>query len=109
MTAPVASNSFPAAAATHSRDSRSRMLPQVSGIRVSGCDDGAAERPETSRRDAAGSGEAGMQPPYTSGSMLAAEDVGMCDWAERRPFTAEGSSVHATALRQLQRDQVQQV
>lgn len=108
VTAPAASDSFPAAVATHLRDSRSRMLPQVSGIRVSGCDDWAAERPETFRRDAAGSGEAGMQRPYTSGSMLAAEDVGMGEWAERRPFTAEGSSVHATALRQLQRDQVQQ-
>lgn len=88
-------------------------LPQVAGLRVSGDDiaggHGAAGSPELCFQAACNSGAAGMQRLPTSASVLAADGGKMDSVNDRRPLTAEGSSVYATALRQLEREQMQQV
>jgi hypothetical protein len=113
MTAPetrAAAHAYATAACSESKNSRMHVMPQAAGIRAAGDEIGARECPVRSCQAACSSGAAALQEPPTSTSQLAAghSDI-MGGGNERRPLTAEGSSVHATALRQLQREQMQQV
>ena len=111
MTAPetrAAAHAYATATCSGSRNSRTPALPQVSGLRTTADETrgGTAGSPEVYELESCIGGA--QQRPSTSASAMPS-DAMMGGALERRPFTAEGSSVHATALRQLERDQMQQV
>lgn len=87
-------------------------LPQVAGLRVAddvvGDWNGGAEAPELYVQAPCSSGGRALQRTSPSATVVS-DRCKMAEGSERRPLTAEGSSVNATALRQLEREQMQQV
>lgn len=112
MTAPEKRAAAHAYATAACSGSGMNTLPQVSGLRGTAdetrASNGAAGLPELYGKEGGNGGVIAQQRPNTPMSAMPA-DAMMGGASERRPFTAEGSSVYATALRQLEREQMHQV
>lgn len=120
MTAPEvrrAAHARAAAACSPARPAAGCMLPQVAGFASRATEaaapahgaDGSSTHPPAACGGPPDS-PAALPRPSTSASAARSDGSARDDSPpERRPLTAEGSSPYATALRQLEREQLQTV